>query len=144
MSGNQKVVNGIHHIIGTEEVSSRFKKLSFYFKNKLKSFLHNISVPTVDGGWKTINQKEDIEYNIVEHSTEHFQQAQGTPPTKYPLDTIFSDGLDEAAQQVLNGTANIPTSCDTITKRYIQSLKKDTQLEPITDTIPLYEIKKSI
>ena len=83
----------------------------------MKSFFNNISVPTEEGAWKTINQKEDIDYNIIENSKQHFQQAQGTPPTIPPLVNIFSDGLDDSAQAILDGTVQIPTSFDTITTR---------------------------
>ena len=46
---NHASVKAIQHIIRTEAISQRYKKLAFYFKNKLNSFLRSISIQNSDG-----------------------------------------------------------------------------------------------
>jgi len=76
--------------------------------------LTQLIVPTPEDTtqWTTINDKEQIEMHLFQHSRTHFSQAHGTPFTQSPLKellqfdaiTLFGDNIfdRQAPPQELN------------------------------------------
>ena len=64
---------------------------------------------------------------IMSYNQRHFNQAQGSPPTTQPLINILGDGLDIKSQQLLRGTANLPTNIPPLMSQFLRNLKQTHQ-----------------
>ena len=91
--------------------------------------------------WTTINNKEEMEQEILWNSQHHFQQAEGSPPTISPLKDILEDGFSDECNQILNGTYLPPANIPKEMEMYIATMKREHPEPTITPTIPVQSIK---
>ena len=94
IEGRLSTKHAITQIMHIESVRHRYKKIAYFFRHKLDCSLKNIKVSTNEDPtqWKTIQNKEEMEYHILQHSKKHFRQAEGSIPTIPPMVNIIGDG----------------------------------------------------
>ena len=96
--------------------------------------------------FKTIENPTLIEELISDRNSHHLNQAQGSPFTAEPLQSLLGSDSDiPFAEALLNGNAqlnNIPLA--KVTKRYLESLTRNKEIiiSSKQQTIPLDEYKR--
>jgi len=65
--------------------------------------------PNEPDEWDSVNDRATMEMLLLQHSQQHFKQADGTPYTKDPLWNLLKpDGLTPFGQQIYEGVAPDP------------------------------------
>ena len=75
--------------------------------------------------WCTVMDTAELEDHLLEHSWQHFAQADGTPFTIKPLHSLISNsGFSDFSDQILDGTADINSlDVDQYTKLLLQHMQ---------------------
>lgn len=89
-----------------------------------RSGLTMVDVPQADGTWKTVTDKVGIEKACLEENEARFNQARNTPFMVPPLyDDIGPFGTGPRAQEILDGTYQVPEGTDPYAAEFISYLK---------------------
>ena len=82
-------------------------------------------VPNGQGEWVEVNDKAAMEQALMDENHRRFNQASGTPFMIPPLsDYIDNLGVNEYAQQILEGTFSIPEGTDYYAEKLIPHFKR--------------------
>ena len=72
-----------------------------------------------------IQDQIEIETAIISHNQQHFSQAEGTPPTRYPLKQLLDDGHSKTCDDILRGSHEMPQSLPPLIQQYLKGMKRE-------------------
>jgi len=102
----------IRHLCLAKQNRKCFQLHWQFMKPQTAGGLTRLLVPddTDKNKWKTIKNPTEMEDQLIAYCQDHFKEAHGSPYTVPPLSTLLQpNSLTTFGQQVLNGTADIPS-----------------------------------
>ena len=144
--GKEAEAKRIQRIINAEELRDMHAKLRGLRKDKKKSKLRRIIIPTdpeanpkTATDWTVLDQKEVVEKTIINRNIKHFGQAKGTPFTVTPLEeTVDFSASSATSDYILEGNFTDEELSD-ITNQVMQKLQQVDCLNTQTNMITMEE-----
>ena len=159
IANNKAAKNTITNINKIEQIIKMWKVIQFATSKRTNSSIQTIDIPTDPSiPWNNIKGTKNVVFKTIEtltlikelisdRNSHPLNQAQGSPFTVEPLQSLLGTDSDTPfAEELLNGSANLNSIPLTkVTKRYLESLtrNKEITISSQQQTIPLDEYKKS-
>ena len=158
ITNNKAARNTITNINKIEQIIKMWKVIQFTTSEITNSSIQTIDIRTDSSiPWNKIKGTENVVFKrienptlieklILDRNTHHLNQAQGSPFTVEPLQSLLGTDSDTPfAEELLNGDANLYyLPLTKVTKRYLESLTRNKEIIESSQqqTIPLDEYKK--
>ena len=142
IANNTTARNTIININKIEQIIKMWKVIQFTTSTKSNSSIQTIDVPTdtsipwnnIKGKknvlFKTIDNPRLIEELVADRNSHHLNQAQGSPFTVEPIQSLIGPDSDTPfAEALLNGSANLSDiPLTTVTKHYLESMTRNKEI----------------
>ena len=158
LASNKTARNIIININKIEQIIKMWKVIQFTTSTTSNSSIQTIDVPTDTSiPWNNIKRKKNVVFKTIDNprlieelvadrNSHHLNQAQGSPFTVEPLQSLLGPDSDTPfAEALLNSNehfSNIPLT--NVTKRYLESMTINTEIfhSSKQQTIPFDDYKK--